>query len=59
MSYFVDFFMLPGVVFSNGSMTFFSFNSGAKRFLPAAIVSMRENFLAPFKLYSDVYAYHI
>ena len=31
--------MLPGIVFSNSSMTFSSFNSGAKRFSPAAIIS--------------------
>ena len=48
--------MLPGVAFSNSSMTSFSLNSGAKRFLPAAIVKGEaifagrhcENFLAPF-----------
>ena len=39
MPYFVVFFMLPGVAFSNSSMTSFSFNSGAKRFLLAVIVS--------------------
>ena len=32
MPYFVAFFMLPGVAFSNSSTTFSSFNSGAKRF---------------------------
>ena len=35
--YFVTFFMLPGVAFSSSSMTFFSFNSGAKRFSPAIV----------------------
>ena len=39
MPYFVAFFMLPGVAFSNSSMTSFSFNSDAKRFSSAAIVS--------------------
>ena len=39
MAYFVVFFMLPGVAFSNSSMTSFSFNSGAKRFSLAVIVS--------------------
>ena len=33
MPYFVAFFLFPGVAFSNSSMTSFSFNSGAKRFL--------------------------
>ena len=33
---------------SNSSMTFFSFNSDAKRFWPAAIVSRGKLFLALF-----------
>ena len=37
--YFVAFFMLPGVAFSNSAMTSFSFNSGAKQFSLADIVS--------------------
>ena len=37
MPYFVA--VVPGVAFSNSSMTSFSFNSGAKRFSPADIVS--------------------
>ena len=40
--------MLPGVAFSNSSMTSFSFNSGAKQFLPAAIVSGGKIFKVPF-----------
>ena len=44
MPYFVAFSMLPGVAFCNSSMTSFSFNSGAKRFPPAAIVSWGKIF---------------
>ena len=40
MQHFVAYFMLPGVAFSNSSMTSFSFNF---------FCSLRENFLAPFK----------
>ena len=42
MPHFVLFFMLPGVAFSNSSMTSFSFNSGAKRFLLALLLLFLE-----------------
>ena len=41
--------MLPGVAFFNSSMTSFSFNSGVKEFLTAAIVSLRKIFKLLFK----------
>jgi len=47
MPYFVAFFVLPGVAFSNSSITSFSFDSDAKRFSPAAIV-LGEKFLSTF-----------
>ena len=37
MPYFVALFVLLGVVFSYNSMTFFSFNSGAKRTLTIVV----------------------
>ena len=42
--------MLPGVAFSNSSMTSFSFNSGGKRFSLAAIVSRGKILKLLFKL---------
>ena len=49
MPHFEAFSMLPGFVFSNSSLTSFSFNSGQKQFSSAAIVSLgKTDFLAPF-----------
>ena len=49
MPHFVAYFMLPRVAFSNSSMTSFSFNSGAKRFSLAVIVSSGKIFELLFK----------
>ena len=47
--YFVAFFRLPGVAFSNSSMSSFSFNPGAKQFSLAAIALEGKSFSSFFK----------
>ena len=49
MPYFVAFFTLSGVAFSNSSMTSFSLNFGAKRFSPTVTVSCGKIFKLLFK----------
>ena len=50
MPHFVAFLMLPGIAFSNSSMTSSSFNYSVKRLSLAAIVSRGKIFELPFKL---------